>query len=221
VTPTERPAQGTESASEPEREAAPASQRRSHGTRFSSVTRGATSRVKGTATKMTGATAARPTQGASERMGRKVAAPNDLAANAAETVSSTATKTVGSTARTATKTVGSTARTATKTVGSTARTATKTVGSTARTATKIVGSTVQGAARTVGPVLAGGAGVAFSFLVAKAMLMLELIKRIAMLVIEALRGLARRLRERGGIETDQPTNHLTEADGQGAEPVPM
>jgi hypothetical protein len=188
VTPTERPAQGTESASEPEREAAPASQRRSHGTRFSSVTRGATSRVKGTATKMTGATAARPTQGASERMGRKVAAPNDLAANAAETVSSTATKTVGSTARTATKTVG---------------------------------STVQGAARTVGPVLAGGVGVAFSFLVAKAMLMLELIKRIAMLVIEALRGLARRLRERGGIETDQPTNHLTEADGQGAEPVPM
>jgi hypothetical protein len=210
VTPTERPAQGTESASEPEREAAPASQRRSHGARFSSVTRGATSRVKGTATKMTGATAARPTQGASERMGRKVAAPNDLAANAAESVSSTATKTVGSTARTATKTVGSTARTATKTVGSTARTATKTVG-----------STVQGAARTVGPVLAGGVGVAFSFLVAKAMLMLELIKRIAMLVIEALRGLARRLRERHGIETDRPTNHLTEADGQGAEPVPM
>jgi hypothetical protein len=127
----------------------------------------------------------------------KVTAPTDVAANAAETVGSTATKTVGSTARTATKTVGSTARTATKTVG----------------------STVRGAARTVGPVLAGGVGVGFGLLVARAMLLLELIKRIALQVIEALRDLARRLRERSG--TDRSTNPSTEADGHSTEPVPM
>jgi hypothetical protein len=195
TTPTEPRPEGTQSASDPEREAAPATQRRSRGTRFSSVAQGATSGVKGTARKVTGLTTA-----ASAGVGSKVAAPSDLAANTAKTVSSTATKTAGSTARTAAKTAGSTARTATKTAGSTARTAAKTA--------------VQGAARTVGPVLAG---VAFSFLVAKAMLLLELIKRIALLVIEALRDLARRLRERYGVET----GHSTKADGRGAAPVPV
>jgi hypothetical protein len=135
----------------------------------------------------------------------KVTAPTDVAA---ETVSSTATRTVGSTARTATRTVGSTARTATRTVGSTARTATKTVG-----------STVRGAARTVGPVLAGGVGVGFGLLVARALLLLELIKRIALQVIGALRDLARRLRERSG--TDRSTDPSTEPDGRSTEPVPM
>ncbi|MDT7667076.1 MAG: hypothetical protein QOD04_6632 [Pseudonocardiales bacterium] len=208
TTPTEPRANGTDSAAE--RAAAPATRRRSHGTRFSDVAQGATSRVKGTAKKVSGATAARgkaaPESAAPVRP--KVTAPTDVAAIAAETVGSTASKTVGSTARTASKTVGSTARTATKTVGSTARTATKTVG-----------STVRGAARTVGPVLAGGVGVGFGLLVARAMLLLELIKRIALQVIEALRDLARRLRERSG--TDRSTNPSTEADGHSTEPVPM
>jgi hypothetical protein len=56
-----------------------------------------------------------------------------------------------------------------------------------------------------------------SFAVAKAMLLLELIKRIALLVIRFLRDLARRLRERYGIETD----HSAKVDGQDAEPVPL
>jgi hypothetical protein len=197
TTPTEPRANGTDSAAE--RAAAPATRRRSHGTRFSNVAQGATSRVKGTAKKVSGATADRgkAAQETAARVRPKVTAPTDVAANAAETVGSTATKTVGSTARTATKTVGSTARTATKTVG----------------------STVRGAARTVGPVLAGGVGVGFGFLVARAMLLLELIKRIALQVIEALRDLARRLRERSG--TDRSTNPSTEADGHSTEPVPM
>ncbi|MDT7608876.1 MAG: hypothetical protein QOG96_3379 [Pseudonocardiales bacterium] len=197
TTPTEPRANGTDSAAE--RAAAPATRRRSHGTRFSEVAQGATSRVKGTAKKVSGATADRgkAAQETAARVRPKVTAPTDVAANAAETVGSTATKTVGSTARTATKTVGSTARTATKTVG----------------------STVRGAARTVGPVLAGGVGVGFGFLVARAMLLLELIKRIALQVIEALRDLARRLRERSG--TDRSTNPSTEADGHSTEPVPM
>jgi hypothetical protein len=184
TTPTEPRPEGTQSASDPEREVASATQRRSRGTRFSSVTQGATSRVRGSARKVTGLTTA-----ASAGVGPKVAAPSDLTANPAKTVSSTATKTAGSTARTATKTAGSTVRTATKTAGSTVRTATKAVSST----------------------------VAFSFLVARAMLLLELIKRIALLVIEALRNLARRLRERYGIET----GHSTKADGQDAEPMPV
>ncbi|MDT7645076.1 MAG: hypothetical protein QOC75_2076 [Pseudonocardiales bacterium] len=197
TTPTEPRANGTDSAAE--RAAAPATRRRSHGTRFSEVAQGATSRVKGTAKKVSGATAARgkAAQETAARVRPKVTAPTDVAANAAETVGSAATKTVGSTARTATKTVGSTARTATKTVG----------------------STVRGAARTVGPVLAGGVGVGFGLLVARAMLLLELIKRIALQVIEALRDLARRLRERSG--TDRSTNPSTEADGHSTEPVPM
>lgn len=219
TTPTGPRRKGTHSDSDPEHEAASEPRRRSRGTRFNSVTQGASSRVKGTARKVTGLRTARtrPTQGAAAEVGPKVAPPSHLAASTAETISSTATKTVGSTARTATKTVDSTAQTATKTVGSTARTATKTVGSTARTATKVVGSTVQGAARTVGPVLATGAGVAYSFLIAKAMLLLELIKRIALLLSDALRNLARRMRERYGIEA----NHSTKADGQGAEPSPV
>jgi hypothetical protein len=197
TTPTEPRANGTDSAAE--RAAAPATRRRSHGTRFSNVAQGATSRVKGTAKKVSGATADRgkAAQETAARVRPKVTAPTDVAANAAETVGSTATKTVGSTARTATKTVGSTARTATKTVG----------------------STVRGAARTVGPVLAGGVGVGFGLLVARAMLLLELIKRIALQVIEALRDLARRLRERSG--TDRSTNPSTGADGHSTEPVPM
>ncbi|MDT7584109.1 MAG: hypothetical protein QOE32_1659, partial [Pseudonocardiales bacterium] len=127
TTPTEPRANGTDSAAEP---AAPATRRRSHGTRFSNVAQGATSRVKGTAKKVSGATAARgkAAQETAARVRPKVTAPTDVAANAAETVGSTATKTVGSTARTATKTVGSTARTATKTVGSTVRGAARTVG---------------------------------------------------------------------------------------------
>jgi hypothetical protein len=148
---------------------------------------------------VSGATAARG-KAAQETVARvrpKVTAPTDVAAIGAETVSSTATKPVGSTARTATRTVGSTARTATKTVG----------------------STVRGAARTVGPVLAGGVGVGFGLLVARALLLLELIKRIALQVIEALRDLARRLRERSG--TDRSTNPSTEADGHSTDPVPM
>jgi hypothetical protein len=184
TTPTEPRPEDTQSASDPERAAASATQHRSRGTRFSSVAQGATSRVRGSARKVTGLTTA-----ASAGVGPKVAAPSDLAANTAQTVSSTATKTAGSTARTATKTAGSTVRTATKAVGSTARTATKAVGS----------------------------SVAFSFLVARAMLLLELIKRIALLVIEALRDLARRLRERYGIET----GHSAKADGQGSGPVPV
>jgi hypothetical protein len=136
-------------------------------------------------TGLTTTTGVRATRGASARVGPKVAAPSDFAANAAETVSSTAKETVGSTARTAAKTVG---------------------------------SMVQGAARTVG---FSAGGVAFSSLVAKAMLVLGLIKRIALLVIEAIRDRARRLRERYGIDTDQSTNHSTEAEGQRAEPVPM
>ncbi|MDT7633841.1 MAG: hypothetical protein QOI50_5771 [Pseudonocardiales bacterium] len=197
TTPTEPRANGTDSAAE--RAAAPATRRRSHGTRFSEVAQGATSRVKGTAKKVSGATAARgkAAQETAARVRPKVTAPTDVAAIAAETVSSTARKPVGSTARTATRTVGSTARTATKTVG----------------------STVRGAARTVGPVLAGGVGVGFGLLVARAMLLLELIKRIALQVIEALRDLARRLRERSG--TDRSTNPSTEADGHSTEPVPM
>jgi hypothetical protein len=197
TTPTEPRANGTDSAAE--RAAAPATRRRSHGTRFSNVAQGATSRVKGTAKKVSGATADRgkAAQETAARVRPKVTAPTDVAAIAAETVSSSATKPVGSTARTATRTVGSTARTATKTVG----------------------STVRGAARTVGPVLAGGVGVGFGFLVARAMLLLELIKRIALQVIEALRDLARRLRERSG--TDRSTNPSTEADGHSTEPVPM
>jgi hypothetical protein len=194
TTPTEPRANGTDSAAE--RAAAPATRRRSHGSRFSNVAQGATSRVKGTAKKVSGATADRgkAARETAARVRPKVTAPTDIAA---ETVGSTATKTVGSTARTATKTVGSTARTATKTVG----------------------STVRGAVRTVGPVLAGGVGVGFGLLVARAMLLLELIKRIALQVIEALRDLARRLRERSG--TDRSTNPSTEADGHRTEPVPM
>ncbi|MDT7564362.1 MAG: hypothetical protein QOG76_2986 [Pseudonocardiales bacterium] len=197
TTPTEPRANGTDSAAE--RAAAPATRRRSHGTRFSEVAQGATSRVKGTAKKVSGATAARgkAAQETAARVRPKVTAPTDVAAIAAETVSSSATKPVGSTARTATRTVGSTARTATKTVG----------------------STVRGAARTVGPVLAGGVGVGFGLLVARALLLLELIKRIALQVIEALRDLARRLRERSG--TDRSTNPSTEAGGHSTEPVPM
>jgi hypothetical protein len=123
--PTAPRAKGTQAGSDPEREAAPATERRSRGTRFRGVGQGAGSRVKGTARKATGLTTA-----ASERVGPKVASASDLAANTAETVSSTATKTAGSTARTAAKTAGSTVRTATKTA-------------------------VHGAVRAVGPVLSG------------------------------------------------------------------
>ena len=114
TTPTEPRANGTDSAAE--RAAAPATRRRSHGTRFSNVAQGATSRVKGTAKKVSGATADRgkAAQETAARVRPKVTAPTDIAA---ETVGSTATKTVGSTARTATKTVGSTVRGAARTVG--------------------------------------------------------------------------------------------------------
>jgi hypothetical protein len=63
-----------------------------------------------------------------------------------------------------------------------------------------VDSTLQSTVGTVVSTLRTGVGAGFSLVVLKALMLLQLLKRLALQAIEALRGLARRLREYGGVE---------------------
>ena len=80
------------------------------------------------------------------------------------------------------------------------------VDSTLRGTTGAVQSTVSSAAGTAVSTLRTGIGAGLSLLVNKALLLLQLLKWIARKVIEALRGLARRLREYGGVKTHDPAD---------------